>query len=398
MTRFQLNQDERESLTAFLRDMLHIPSHSTEEEAIAERIREEMERLEFRDVRVDRIGNVIGWVGDAAAGPTLMLNGHMDTVTVGDIEAWAHSPWGDEVEDGWLYGLGACDMKGGVASMIYGAYLLQRAGLPKHGRVVVACVVQEETCEGLASRVLIEEEGVRPEWVVIAEPSNLQVCRGQRGRIELRLTTRGRSAHASRPDLGENAIYNAARLIFGLEILAGQLEEDPFLGKGTLAVTQIESHSVSRNAIPDRCHLIIDRRLTLGETEAMALAEIQRVIAREGNRAEVEVTEYVAESYTGYKCQAREFFPSWVIEEDHPLVRAAVEAVRDQLGERPQIGHWDFSTEGAYTAGVAGIPTVGFGPGDPSQAHTPSECVYLEDVYAAAGVYAQLAVKLLGEE
>jgi putative selenium metabolism hydrolase len=279
--------------------------------------------------------------------------------------------------------------------MVYGAHLLHQAQLPKEGQVVVACVVQEEPCEGLASRVLVEEEGVRPDWVLIAEPSNLQVSRGQRGRIELQVSTYGRSAHASQPELGENAISNAARLIFGLELLADQLGNDPFLGRGTLAVTDIRSHASSRNAVPDRCDLIVDRRLTLGETEAMAVAEVQRVIAREGVRADVRVTEYSATSYTGYPCRGREFYPPWVIEEDHPLVTALVRAARAQMGQRPPVSYWNFSTEGTYTAGVAGIPTAGFGPGDPRQAHAANESIRLDDICTAAGVYARLAVDLL---
>jgi putative selenium metabolism hydrolase len=232
--------------------------------------------------------------------------------------------------------------------------------------------------------------------VVLAEPSGLDVTRGQRGRLEMRLVTHGRSAHAARPDLGDNAIYTAARLAFGLELLAGQLGDDDFLGSGTLAVTEISSRASSRNAVPDRCELIIDRRLTLGENETLALAEVQRVIAREGVPAEVEVTEYHATSYTGYACHVRELYPVWVMAEDHPLVLAVVRAAREQLKRRPRITRWDFSTEGVYTAGVAGIPTVGFGPGDPRLAHTADEHVPLADVYAAAEVYARLAVELLG--
>lgn len=396
MSKFRLSREERERLVTFLQDLVRIPSPSTQEGPLAERVVAEMEQLGFHDVRVDRIGNVIGWVG-ADAGPILMLNGHMDTVVVSDAEAWTRDPFGGEIARGRLYGLGACDMKGGLAAMVYGAYLLRQAGLPGAGRVVVACVVQEEPCEGLASRVLIEEEGIRPDWVLIAEPSDLQVSRGQRGRVELQVTAYGRSAHASQPELGENAVYTAARLIFGLELLADQLGGDPFLGRGTLSVTDVRSRAGSRNAVPDRCDLIVDRRLTLGETETMALAEIQRIIAREGVRADVEVTEYAAASYTGYSCQAREFYPPWVIEEDHPLVTALVRAARTQLGRRPRVGHWSFSTEGVYTAGIAGIPTVGFGPGDPRDAHAANESVRLDDVCAAAGVYARLAVELLGD-
>lgn len=394
MDAFKLSLQDRTDLMNFLRDLVQTPSPSSQEGAIAERIVAEMKRLGFRDVRIDRIGNVVGWVGPGH-GPVLMLNGHMDTVRVSAPEAWSHAPFGAEIEDGMLYGVGACDMKGGLAAMIYGAKLLRDAEVALQGDVIMACVVQEEPCEGLGSRILIEEEGIRPDWVVLGEPTSLDVTRGQRGRLEMRVVTRGRSAHAARPDLGENAIYTAARLVFGLELLAEQLANDDFLGPGTLAVIDISSRASSRNAVPDRCELIIDRRLTLGENETMALAEVQRVIAREGVQAEVEVTEYHATSYTGYACHAREFYPAWVIAEDHPLVLATVRAVRTQLKRRPQVSRWYFSTEGVYTAGVAGIPTVGFGPGDPRRAHTADEHVRLADVYAAAEVYARLATELL---
>ena len=395
MNTFKLSPQDQTNLTTFLRDLVQTPSPSTQEGAVAERIVAEMTRLGFHDVRVDRIGNVIGWIGPGR-GPLLMLNGHVDTLRVSDPAAWSHNPLRAEVEDGMLYGLGACDMKGGLAAMVYGAKLLLDAEVRLKGDLIVACLVQEEQCEGLGSRVLIEEEGIRPDWVVLAEPSDLDVTRGQRGRLEMRLITHGRSAHAARPDLGDNAIYTAARLAFGLELLAGQLGDDDFLGSGTLAVTEISSRASSRNAVPDRCELIIDRRLTLGENETKALAEVQRVIAREGVPAEVEVTEYHATSYTGYACHAREFYPAWVMAEDHPLVLDVVRAVREQLKRRPRVTRWDFSTEGVYTAGVAGIPTVGFGPGDPRLAHTADEHVHLADVYAAAEVYARLAMELVG--
>ncbi len=374
--------------------MVRTPSFSNQESRVAAQIAAEMKRIGLRDVYTDRIGNVVGRVGPGH-GPVLMLNGHMDTVQVSDPSAWTVAPFAAEIRDGVLYGLGACDMKGGLAAMIYGAKLLQDAGISLRGDVVVACVVQEEPSEGTSSRVLIEEERVRPEWVVLGEPTDLDVSRGQRGRLEMRLTAYGRSAHAASPSLGDNAIYTTARLVFGLELLAEQLAHDAFLGPGTLTVTSITSSASSRNAVPDRCELIIDRRLTLGENETKALAEVQRVIAREGVRAEVQVTEYDTVSYTGYACHNRECYPAWVMAEDHPLVMSTVRAIRAQLKRRPRVTCWDFSTEGAYTASVAGIPTVGFGPGDPQLAHTADEHIRLNDVYAAAEVYAQIAVELL---
>jgi putative selenium metabolism hydrolase len=207
----------------------------------------------------------------------------------------------------------------------------------------------------------------------------------------------GRAAHASTPDLGSNAIHNAARIIFGLELLAPRLATDPFLGQGTLAVTEIESQAASRNAVPDCCTFYIDRRLTLGETERKALAEIQNIIDTEELDAHVDVTKYLATSHSGYECRARNAFPAWVMPEEHPLVQATVRSVRETLGYRPRLGRWGFSTDGTYTAGVANIPTVGFGPGEERYAHTQEEQIRLNDVVDAARVYARLAVELLGK-
>jgi len=397
MAMFKLSSQDKDNLIQFLRDLIRIPSPPTKERAVAERLAEEMRRVGFPRVRHDRIGNVIGCLG-AEGSPRLIYNGHMDTVSISDPDAWTRDPYGAQIEDGVLYGLGACDMKGALAAMVYGGKALIDAGVHLAGELCVVGVVQEEPCEGLAMQVLIEEEGLRPDFVVLGEPTDLQIKRGHRGRVEMKVIVRGRSCHASAPSQGRNAIYDAARLIFGIELLAPQLATDPFLGQGSIAVTQIESSAASRNAIPDICAFYIDRRLTLGETEAKALAEIQGIITREGVDARVHVTEYWATSYTGYECRAREYYPPWALDQDHPLVQAIARVVRETLGYRPRIGQWAFSTDGAYTMGRVNIPTVGFGPGEERFAHTVDDQVRLDDVAAAARVYARLAVELLGVE
>jgi putative selenium metabolism hydrolase len=286
-------------------------------------------------------------------------------------------------------------MKASLAAMVYAAKKLLDADVHLAGELVLAFVVQEEPCEGMAMRVLVEEEGIRPDWVVLGEPTDLHICRGQRGRVELRVTTRGRSSHAAQPGGGENAIYSAMRLIFGLELLSGSLADDRFLGPGSLSITQIESSSPSRNAVPDRCWFYVDRRLTLGENQTRALAEIQSIITREGVLATAEVTDYEGVSYTGYRSKVRGVFPPWALPIEHPLLQAAVRSLRKTLGHRPEITRWAFSTDGVYTMGQANIPTIGFGPGQPENAHAPNEHVCLDKVHVAAGAYAQLAVDLL---
>jgi putative selenium metabolism hydrolase len=391
----RIRADQAEAMVSFLQDLVRIPSLSTHEEAVAKRLADEMRHVGFADVWTDRVGNVVGRIG-AGPGPKLLFNGHMDTVDVGGPIRWPNPPYEGVIKDGILYGRGSCDMKGGLAAMVYAVKALKDAGIELAGDLYVVGVVQEEPCEGLAMRVLVEEEGIRPDYVVLGEPSDLQVRLGHRGRLEMRVDVWGKAAHASAPSLGNNAIHNAARLIFGIELLAPRLATDPFLGQGTIAVTEIESHAASRNAIPDYCRFHIDRRLTLGETERKALAEIQNIINTEEVSAEVEVTEYESTSYTGHKCRARNAFPAWVMSEDHPLVQATVRCVRETLGYRPRLGRWSFSTDGTYTAGMANIPTVGLGPGEERYAHTCDEQIRLNDVVDAARIYARLAVELLG--
>jgi putative selenium metabolism hydrolase len=392
---FELTDHDRTELVDFLQDIVRTPSLSGEEDRVATRIAAAMRRAGFREVYSDRIGNVVGRMGNGKR-PVLLYNGHMDTVGISDRTAWVHDPFGADIVDGVLYGRGACDMKGALAAIIWGAKKLHDARVHLNGELVLAAVVQEEPCEGLAMKVLVEEEGLRPDWVVLGEPSNLQLSRGHRGRVELEVVTHGRTCHASRPDLGDNALYSAARLIFNLELLAEQLGYDAFLGPGSLAVTHVESRAGSRNAIPDYARFIIDRRLTLGETEAKAVAEVQNIIAREQIRAEVSVTEYNGTSYTGYQARQHNYFPAWALEEEHPLLQTALRAAKKRLGYRTTANQWGFSTDGVYTMGVAGIPTIGFGPGEEKFAHTADEQIRLEDVFKATAVYAQLAVELLG--
>lgn len=384
-----------QAMATFLQDLVRIPSLSTQEEAIAIRLAKEMKQIGFDEVWTDPVGNVVGRFGPGR-GAKLLFNGHMDTVDVGDPARWPHPPYAGVIENGILYGRGACDMKGGLAAMVYSVKALLEAGMELDGDLYVVGVVQEEPCEGLAIRVLVEEGGVRPDFVVLGEPSNLQVRLGHRGRVEMRVKVRGKAAHASSPQLGDNAIHNAARLIFGIELLSSRLASDLFLGQGSLAITEIDSQAASRNAVPDCCTFYIDRRLTLGETEPKALAEIQSIINTEEVDAQVEVTEYRARSYAGYDCWAKAMFPAWVMPEDSPLVQATVRSVRETLGYRPRLGRWGFSTDGTYTAGVANIPTVGFGPGEERYAHTLEEQIRLNDVVDATRVYARLAVELLG--
>jgi putative selenium metabolism hydrolase len=386
-----------QELNAFAQRLIQTPSLSTHEGEAAALIVAHLRSLGFEDVRVNAMGSVIVTLGHGD-GPTLLYNAHMDTVAPGEVEQWPHPPFDGAIEDGMLYGLGAVDMKSALACMLYGARQLLPYQDRLKGKLILAFVVQEEPCEGLAMRALVEEDGIRPDFVLLGEPSHMQISRGQRGRVMFRIAVRGKSSHGGQPHLGQNAIYAAARLTFAIQLLADTLPKDPFLGAGTIAVTAIEGHGPSLNAIPDLCQVHIDRRLTLGETVMSAQAQLESMITREGIPASVEITTYSEPSYTGVVRTAREAYPAWALDRAHPLVTALAQTVQTVRGSAPEIGHWPFSTDGVYTMGQASIPTVGFGPGDPNLAHTTGEQVRLDDLRAAAHVYAGLAATLLLDE
>lgn len=389
-----LNDTERLQMIAFLQELVQTPSPTTHEQVVAKLIHDRLRAVGIEDVRVDRTGNVIAQLGDGN-GPTLLYDAHMDTVFATDAH-WPYDPHEAAIHEGILYGLGACDMKGAIAALVYAAKRLIETESPLHGTLVLAFVVQEEPCEGCALKVVVEGEGIRPDWVLICEPSDQQIMRGHRGRVLFKITVHGKSSHASSPELGENAVTAAARLIFGIDMLSADLVSDPFLGSGTIAVTHIESQAASMNAIPDLCTFYVDRRLTLGETATRAQAQIEAVIEREGIHAEIEVAGYQATSYNGYEYQVREAFNAWALDESHPLIQTLSETIYLVQGQPPSIGRWAFSTDGVYSMGEANIPTVGFGPGNPDYAHTAQEQIRLDDVAQAAHVYALLAARLLG--
>ncbi len=392
-SRLILDPVRKDACTDFLCRLVRTPSLSGQEASVARQVAAEMLACGFASVQTDRIGNVIGRYG-RPGGPILLLDAHMDTVGVGDPEAWTRDPFGGEIDGDDLYGRGSVDMKGALAAMVHGVGLLARHGVDLPGEVIVVAIVQEEPTEGMALRVLINEEGVRPDWVLLGEPTHLQIARGQRGRMEIRARLYGRSAHASTPEAGQNALTAAARFIFGLELLNAGLMTDPVLGKATLAVTDLTATASSRNALPDRCDLVIDRRLTLGETATRAVAEIEAVLQRDGLRGRVEIGSYRATSYTGYETEGPEFYPAWLLPEDHPFLHQSLTSLERCLGRRPQVGVWPFSTDGVFSMGEAGIPTLGFGPGNPLLAHTANEHIPLADVHTAAEAYAALIIDL----
>jgi putative selenium metabolism hydrolase len=375
----------------FLREMIAIPAESGAEEARCRRVLAEYEALGFDEAYFDGLGSVIARMG---SGPVkILMDGHIDCVGVGDRSAWDFDPFEGKLEDGKIWGRGAVDELPAIAAMAYGARILADQGWPEAVTLYLSASVMEEDCDGYCMLHLIEREKVTPDYVVLGEPTDLDVYRGQRGRLEATITTKGKSAHGAHASHGINALYKMAPIMTDVEELNNRLAHDEFLGTGSVIVSHIACTTPSLNAVPDSATITIDRRLTVGETQETALEEL-RSLPHLGD-AEVELLEYDRTSWLGLRAQQPKYYPTWVVDEEHPLVQGVARAAAEVLPGQPKISRWHFSTNGVATMGTLGIPTVGFAPGLEELAHTTQEHVKIDDLVTATAVYSLIPEALL---
>jgi putative selenium metabolism hydrolase len=376
---------QRHEIVTFLKDLCAIPSHDSQIRQVGERAGAEMRKLGFDEVWFDKMGNVVGRIGNGSK--TLLYDSHIDTVGIGDPDEWAWDPFRGKEENGIFYARGACDEKGSTPGMIYGLALAKELGLLE-GVTAYYFGNMEEWNDGSAPNAFVVTEGIKPDFVVIGEPTKMQVYRGHKGRVEFKIVAKGKSAHAASNHLGDNAIYKLMPIIDRISKLQPELGDHPFLGPGRITVTHMEVKTPSLNAVPDEAVAYIDRRITFGEDPQTELARLKMIV---GDRDDIDVSILVYDepSYTGFVFPLDKIYPAWAYDETHPFVEAGTE-VGKQLWGSMNTGKWDFSTNGIYWAGKAGIPSIGFGPGDEIHAHTVLDQVPLDDVVQATEWYTLL--------
>jgi putative selenium metabolism hydrolase len=381
--------------------MVQTKSYSSKEEDVCRLIVTLCEEAGFDEVRIDGLGSVIGRVG---FGPKVIaFDAHIDTVEVGNLANWDFDPFSGEIKDGKVWGRGASDQKGGAASMITAGRILKELGYGGDYSVYFTFTVMEEDCDGMCWKYLIEEEGFKPDLVVSTEPTSCRLYRGHRGRMEIRTILKGISCHGSAPERGVSAAYKAAKAALAIEQLNKDLlpDEEEFLGKGTITVSQMDVRGPSQCAVADYAMLYCDRRLTWGEDAEMAIAQVRDYISRatgdDPDSIEVEMPIYEKNGWTNKDYHQELYFPTWKIDADHYLVQAGVDA-HEKLFERPPVvDKWTFSTNLVATTGRHQIPAIGFGPGDESQAHAPNEINRIDDLEICAAFYSMLPYTLEGK-
>ena len=383
----ELSRRYRDYTASNLSELVKIKSLSCGEKQAAQKLVEQMKTARFDEVTIDGLGNVIGRIGRGRR--IIAFDGHIDTVAVGNAANWSFDPFCGDIRDGYVYGRGAADQKGGVASMVTAGRILKELDFDRDLTIYFVGSVMEEDCDGLCWKYIIEEDGIRPERVVSTEPTDGGLYRGQRGRMEIEVEFKGVSSHGSAPERGKNAIYAAARACLAVEQLNERLPVDDFLGKGSVTLSQFVSGSPSLCAVADYARIHLDRRLTWGETKESAVKEIESLVKDED--ATVFVLNYEETAYTGKRYGMEKYYPTWKWPEDFAAVQAGVRAYQALFGKPPQIGKWTFSTNAVTISGVYGIPAVGFGPGQEAMAHAPDEKTPVEDLVNAAAFYAMYA-------
>jgi len=371
-------------------EMIRIPGESGKEERVASFLREMMEDAHYDQVWIDDWGNVIGKI--LGHGPfNLLLQGHMDTVSVEDKSSWQYPPYEGVIRNGNLYGRGSSDMKSALTAMVLAGAEFVSLKKELKGNLIVAGVVNEEIFEGVAQGKVLDQ--INPNLVILGESSDLKLCIGQRGRAEIQVTTYGKSAHSANPDEGINAVRNMLRLIIALENIS--LAQDDFLGRAILELTDIHSYPYpGRSVIPAKCLATFDRRLLPGETEYQVIKPIQKEIEKLSQKdscfiADAHIVEAQGQCYTGKTFSAKRFFPGWSFGERETFIQVAKKALK-KIGFSDLISHYAFCTDGSQSAGVRKIPTIGFGPSYEKLAHIRDEYIEIAQIKAAYQGYIAL--------
>lgn len=383
----KLAEENREELVEILSNLIKyrsVTGTEGEKEAV-EYLQKKMEEFDYDEVSTDRIGNVVGKIGD---GPkTIVFDAHIDVVDA-EEERWETDPFDPIIKDGKIYGRGTMDDKGPLSCLLFGGKIIKELGLAEDYTIYILGSISEETCEGLATASFLEENEIDADYVVIAEASNLKICRGHRGRALIEAVFTGVPVHASRHSEGENPLDKALPFAQGVKELDKRLNSKEPLGKGDIVATKITTNNTSLNTLASKAKVIIDRRMNTADTRKSVIEELKEL--PNGDKGEIDFMMYSDVSYNGEKKEGEEFFPAWVVKTDNVFVKAGEKAYQDLFDEDPIIDVWGFSTNGNYTKGKAGIPTLGFGPGKEKYAHGANERVKVDDLVKAVEFYASL--------
>ena len=401
--------DIKDDVVKFTQEIVRIQSYTGKEKEMADCLLRKLQEFDLDDAFIDGIGNVVGLIRGEATGPNVMLNGHLDIVPPGNIENWeGYDPFGAAIDDdGNIRGRGTADLKGGLSVQLYTMKLLKQLkddGLMPKGNLIFSAVVHEEAAEMFGMEYLLEktlpEKNLAIDFVLLCEPTSLELVLGQRGKVELVVTTRGRTSHSSNPKAGINALEKMVPI---LDYIFNKMNQTStrheLLGDTSATVTNLVCRPGGLSIIPDECEISIDRRYMPDQTVEDLLNEFETLFSKlKKNDPEFQATvcprKIIERSYTGYEKEVKKFHPPWIVKEDDPYVQNSIAALK-KIGQNPRIKYWKFGTDGSMTAGLMNIPTIGYSGTEEKYAHTPKEMVNIDMMLKSLEGYHAITTELL---
>ncbi len=371
-------------IASILSALISIGSYESEQ-GIVEYIIKRLEKLpvKYEIHEVTPINhNLIASIGNE--GKSLIFNTHTDTVPPGDTNTWKYHPLEPKIEDEKIFGLGSCDAKSSLASMLVAFEIIARYSSILNGKLIFQAVCCEESrARGTLAEV---ERGVQADAAIVGEPTELMPKIGHKGGLGLEITTFGKSAHGSSPDEGINAIIDMMHIICELENLSANISKrhNSLLGNPSLAVTTIAGGKAP-NVIPDKCMITVDRRLIPGETIKNALDEINAIINKQKElfpRQYVTVKELIG-------------LEPCIISTEEPIVKTVLNSIQEVTGTSVEPSGFTACCDMWCLVQKANIPTVILGPGKLSMAHKANEYVSIKELYQAAKLYMCVALNWL---
>lgn len=376
-------------LVRILTDLVRLPSQNpgNDEGAVASYVADYCEGLGLEVTTADALPgrpNVVARLHGERPGPVLALNSHLDTVPAS--EGWTDDPFGGVVRDGRVWGLGAGDAKGQIVAMLGALRALVETGTRLAGQVVFTAVADEEMGSQGAREVV---KGLRVDYAVIGEPTRLKVGIAHRGSVRPRIVVHGKTAHSSMPRLGINAIFKMRKILEVLERYVDSLDahRHPLIGPPSGTVTIIRGGH-KESAVPDRCEIILDRRMVPGESQEVVIGHIEGLL-RDTARRDPELRVGI-EGYLPTSGPPSETPP------DARLVGLAVEAVGEVTGMPGELYGAGFGCDMTHFRAI-GAEAVILGPGDIDRAHRPDEYIGIDELASGARVYAALIRRLFGQ-
>ncbi len=395
--------------TKYVQELIRRPSLTGEEGDIAEFVLNSLKELGV-NCYVDIAGNVVGQI-TCGAGPTVMLNGHLDVVPAGNLDAWApYTPFGGDVDGDLIVGRGASDLKAGLAAQFFALkYFKEQVDLGKRfdGTLIFSAVVHEEAAEMLGMQVLIEQtlpsRAQSVDLCILCEPSSGKIALGHRGKVELVVSTMGKTAHSSQPKQGVNALQKMVPVMdYVFDEMPSTLKSHPVLGESSVTVTDCIVKPGAQSIVPDYCEISIDRRYMPQESIPELIGEFDRLFARLSEKdpefkAVARTRSYDERTYTGYEQTVDKYHPAWLTDPELPIVKKALDAL-PAVGQKADCIYWKFGTDGSMTAGLHNIPTIGYSHAQEKWAHQPKEQVSITEMCKTIEGTVAMAAAVLGLE